>query len=121
LLARVHAAMRRVELDQWRTPQSVFRAGDLQIDLGKRQARVGDRQVRLTPTEYRLLCELVRQPGQVLGPAYLLERVWGPGYEGDDHLVWLAIHRLRRKIELDPDHPKYIQTNPGMGYSFAVP
>ncbi len=121
LVARVRAALRRVELDEWRAPPSVLHAGDLQIDLQQRQVSVGTRLVRLTPIEYRLLSELVKRPGQVLLPAYLLEQVWGPGYDGDDHLVWLAIHRLRRKIEPDPDHPQYIQTNPGMGYSFVSP
>ena len=75
-------------------------------------------EVELTPTEYRLLCELVKQPGRVLVSDYLTERVWGPGYEEGDKLIRQAIHRLRRKIEADPRNPEYIRTRPGLGYVF---
>ncbi len=121
LLARIRAALRRVEMDERDTSQPVFRAGRVAVDFYRRLVRVDDQIVRLTPTEYRLLCEMIKQAGRVLTPAYLLEKVWGKGYEGDDQVVWLAIHRLRRKIEPDPNHPQFIQTNPGMGYLFVQP
>ena len=73
----------------------------------------------LTPIEYRLLCELVKCAGWVLAPDYLLEKVWGLGYEGQNHLVRNNIYRLRRKIESDPRNPQCIQTRPGMGYLFS--
>ena len=76
-------------------------------------------EIKLTPTEYRLLVELIKHAGQVLVLEYLLEKVWGEGYAGEDQLVWQAIHRLRRKIEFDPENPHYIQSRPGLGYVFA--
>ena len=121
LLARVRAALRRIELDNRSMGQPVFRAGNFEVDFNQRLVRIDDRPVRLTPTEYRLLCEMINRAGQVLVPAYLLEKVWGEGYEVDEHLVYLAIHRLRRKIERDPDSPQLIQNRPGMGYLFVAP
>ena len=73
------------------------------------------------PTEYRLLAELTKQPGRILVPDYLLEKVWGYGEQGSERLLRQAVHRLRRKIEADPHHPTYIQTRAGMGYEFCTP
>ena len=75
--------------------------------------------MNLTSTEYRLLRELVKGAGRILTPGYLLEEVWGLGYEGDTHLVWQAVHRLRQKLEPDPKNPQYILTRPGLGYLLA--
>jgi len=121
LLARVRAVLRRVELSEQQHPSSTFQAGDLLVDLAQQRVFVRSQEVNLTPTEYRLLCELVRQAGRVLVPEYLLEKVWGMGYEGENRLLWQAVHRLRRKIERDPRNPQHIQTRPGIGYVFAFP
>ena len=121
LLARVRAVLRRVELSERQDPSSTFQAGDLLVDLAQQRVFVRSQEVNLTPTEYRLLCELVRQAGRVLVPEYLLEKVWGMGYEGENRLLWQAVHRLRRKIERDPRNPQHIQTRPGIGYVFALP
>ena len=121
LLARVRAVLRRVELSERQDPSSTFQAGDLLVDLAQQRVFVRSQEVNLTPTEYRLLCELVRQAGRVLVPEYLLEKVWGMGYEGENRLLWQAVHRLRRKIERDPRNPQHIQTRPGIGYVFAFP
>jgi len=121
LLARVRAALRRVELSERQDPHPTFQAGDLLIDFARQQVFARGQEVNLTPTEYRLLCELVKQAGRVLVPEYLLEKVWGMGYEGENRLLWQAVHRLRRKIEHDPRNPQYIQTRPGIGYVFAPP
>jgi DNA-binding response OmpR family regulator len=121
LLARVRAVLRRVELSERQDPSSTFQAGDLSVDLAQQRVFVRSQEVNLTPTEYRLLCELVRQAGRVLVPEYLLEKVWGMGYEGENRLLWQAVHRLRRKIERDPRNPQHIQTRPGIGYVFALP
>jgi two-component system KDP operon response regulator KdpE len=119
LLARVRAVLRRVELvGQQETPLT-FQTGDLMVDFSQQRVFIGDQEVDLTPTEYRLLYELVKQPGRVLVPEYLLEEVWGIGYEGENRLLWQAIHRLRQKIERDPRNPEYIQTKPGLGYVFS--
>ena len=121
LLARVRAALRRVQMDEQFTAQTVFRAGNLEVDFNQHRVRLSEQDVRLTPTEYRLLCELINHAGKLLVPEYLLERVWGEGSEGDRQLVWQAIHRLRRKIERDPDNPQFIQNCPGEGYIFVLP
>lgn len=121
LLARVRAVLRRVELSERQDPHPTFQAGDLLVDFARQRVFACGQEVNLTPTEYRLLCELVRQAGRVLVPEYLLEKVWGMGYEGENRLLWQAVHRLRRKIELDPRNPQYIQTRPGIGYVFVFP
>lgn len=121
LLARVRAALRRVEDAPRPSAESVFHAGDLTVDLARQRVFVREQEVRLTPTEYRLLSELVKHAGQVVIPDYLLERVWGVGYEGEEQLLRQAIHRLRRKIERAPDAPPYIETRPGIGYIFVLP
>ena len=97
----------------------MFQAGDLLVDFVRQCVFVRGEEVNLTPTEYRLLCELVKQPGRVLVPDYLLEKVWGRGYEGENHLLRDSIYRLRRKIEPNPRDPQYIQTRPGLGYVFS--
>ena len=121
LLARVRAALRRVELSERKEPRPTFQAGDLLVDFARQRVFVRDQEVNLTPIEYRLLYELVRQAGRVLVPGYLLEKVWGMGYEGENRLLWQAVHRLRQKIERDPRDLLYIQTRPGIGYVFALP
>jgi DNA-binding response OmpR family regulator len=119
LLARVRAVLRRVELSERQVSSPTYQAGDLAVDFTQQRVFACDQEVKLTPTEYRLLCELIKQPGRVLVPEYLLEKVWGLGYEGENRLLWQAIHRLRHKIEHDPKNPKYIHTRPGLGYVFS--
>ena len=121
LLARVRSALRRVELSGQDDPQPVFRAGDLEVDFVQQQVLLEGDEVHLTPIEYRLLCELVRYPGRVLVSDYLLERVWGLGYEGENRLLRQAIHRLRRKIEPPESDQQLIQNRPAMGYVFVLP
>jgi len=121
LWARVRAVLRRVELSEWQKPHPTLQAGDLLVDFARQRVFACGQEANLTPTEYRLLCELVRQAGRVLVPEYLLEKVWGMGYEGENRLLWQAVHRLRRKIERDPQNPQYIQTRSGIGYVFALP
>jgi DNA-binding response OmpR family regulator len=121
LLARVRAALRRVGFSEGLPSASSFQAGVVRVDFAQQRVFISGQEVELTPTEYRLLCELVKQPGRLLVPDHLLEKVWGPGYEGGDKLVRQAIHRLRCKMERDPRHPEYIQTRPGLGYVFVPP
>jgi two-component system KDP operon response regulator KdpE len=120
LLARVRAALRRAQAAGRPYPQPAFQAGDLRVDFVQGRVFIRDQEVHLTATEYRLLCELVQTAGRVLTPTHLLSAVWGPGYEGEDHLVWQAIHRLRQKIERDPKEPQLVQTRPGLGYVFVI-
>ncbi len=121
LLARVRAALRRVALSEQGEAHSIFQTGDLLVDFARQRVSVQGQEVNLTPTEHRLLQELIKQAGRVLVPEYLLERVWGIGYEGENRLLWQAMHRLRQKIERDPRNPQYIQTRPGIGYVFVLP
>jgi two-component system KDP operon response regulator KdpE len=121
LMARVRSALRRTELAPGPPSPALFEAGSLRVDLAQQRVYLQDQEVLLTPTEYHLLRELVQNEGRILVSDLLLERVWGPGCEGDHHLVRQAIHRLRQKIEPDPQHPQYIQTRTGIGYVFVVP
>jgi DNA-binding response OmpR family regulator len=121
LLARVRAALRRVGLLEPKEPRPIFEAGELWVSFDRQQVSVGDQEVHLTAKEYRLLCELIENAGWVLSPDYLLEKVWGVGYEGKNLLLRQVIHRLRRKIERDPRNPRYIQTRPESGYVFIPP
>jgi two-component system KDP operon response regulator KdpE len=120
LLARVRAALRRTAFSERAQAGAVFEAGEVVVDFARQCVSVRGEEVSLTPTEYHLLCELARNAGRVVVPDLLLARVWGPGAEGDTHLVWQAIHRLRQKIERDPRNPEIIETRPGMGYVFVV-
>ena len=115
LVARVRAALRRTSAD--RTGERIT-AGDLEIDPGGFRARKGRRELDLTATDFRLLLELARRPGQVFTRELLLERVWNYEYLGDSRLVDVAVQRLRAKIEDDPRHPKLIVTVRGVGYRF---
>jgi two-component system KDP operon response regulator KdpE len=121
LLARVRAALRRVEFSEQKEPRPPFQAGDLLVDFERQRVYAGDQEVHLTPKEYRLLCELVEHAGRVLVPEYLLEEVWGMGHEEETLLLRQIVHRLRRKIERDPRNPRYIQTRIGIGYVFVPP
>jgi two-component system KDP operon response regulator KdpE len=120
LLARIQAVLRRVALAEQQDDIPALEIGDLLIDFVRQQVFVREQEVSLTPTEYRLLCELLRQPGRVLVPDYLLEKVWGMGYEGENNLLRQVVYRLRQKIERDPKNPQYIQTKRGVGYTFAL-
>lgn len=119
LLAWVQAVLRRVELSKRQEPGPTFEINGLLIDFARQRVFVAGQEIDLTPTEYRLLCELAQQAGRVLVLDYLLENVWGIGYEGENQLVRKVIYRLRQKIESDPGKPRYILTRPGVGYFFS--
>src|SRR5260370_41259577 len=100
-----------------------FRLGDLVVDLAaKRVSRDPDSasgaDIRLTPTEWHLLEVLLRHPGKLLGQQYLLKEVWGPGYADAAGNLRLYMAQLRRKLEPDPARPRWLLTEPGMGYRF---
>jgi two-component system KDP operon response regulator KdpE len=118
LMARVRAALRRSMLAEQGGHGSIYENGELRIDFERERVWVGEREVSLTPLEYRLLYELVQQAGRILVPEYLLEHVWGEAYVGDNALLRQVIYRLRHKIERDPSDPQYIQTRLGSGYVF---
>ncbi|MBM3695385.1 MAG: response regulator transcription factor [Actinobacteria bacterium] len=116
LVARVRAALRRAT----RTSASeVVTLGPLRIDPAAHTVAGPAGEIALTPTEFRLLVELARRPGQVFTREMLLERVWGYGYLGDSRLVDVAVQRLRAKVESDPSQPSLIRTVRGVGYRAA--
>ena len=115
LLARVRVALRHAARSPTGT-DAVFRSGELTIDLVKRRVSIGGAEVHLTPTEYGLLTALAASPGAVLTDRALLRRVWGAEYGSENHYVHVYMARLRKKLEPDPSRPRYIRTEPGVGY-----
>jgi DNA-binding response OmpR family regulator len=117
LLARVRAVLRRAGVER---PEPLA-VGDLVVDLERRTVAVGDREaVRLTPKELRLLQFLVARAGDVVPTDRLLVHVWGGRGEGDRQLLKQLVHRLRQKIEPDPQAPRYVRTESGEGYRFVA-
>jgi two-component system response regulator MtrA len=113
LVARIRAALRRAQHIE---PAETVTLGPLHIDVLGHRVTMNDAEIGLTPTEFRLLLELARRPGQVFTREILLERVWGYPYLGDSRLVDVAIQRLRAKIVTDADSPELIETVRGVGY-----
>lgn len=118
LLARLRALVRRSAGETPETP--VFAAGDLRVDFVRRQVTVGENEVHLTPIEYDLLRQLALNADRVLTHRQLLTRVWGPEYEDDTHTLRVHIANLRSKIEADPARPRYVHTEPRVGYRFRT-
>jgi two-component system KDP operon response regulator KdpE len=119
LLARIRVALRHVARPATGA-DAVFTAGQLRVDLGRRDVRVGSRPVRLTPTEYDVLKALIGNPDRVLTFSMLLRQVWGPGYSTEGHYLHVYIARLRKKLEDDPQAPRWIISEPGVGYRFRA-
>jgi two-component system KDP operon response regulator KdpE len=115
LLARLRAAVRR------RTPAAeaaVVATPDFTVDLAAARVSRDGSEVHLTPTEWALLEQLVRNPGRLLTQRFLLQQVWGPQYERETNYLRVYLAQLRRKLEPDPSRPRYFITEPGMGYRF---
>jgi two-component system KDP operon response regulator KdpE len=119
LLARIRVALRRGSAD--RAQASVIKTGDLRIDLERRDVQLHGEPVHLTPTEYSLLKYLATNGGRVLTHPMILGAVWGPEYTSDVQLLRTFINQLRAKFGEDRDTPRYIYTDPGVGYRFAEP
>jgi DNA-binding response OmpR family regulator len=120
LQARLRALARRAEVTT-ATAEEQFTCGDLTIDFATREVRVADQVVQLTPTEYRLLEELVRHAGTALPNDILLERVWGPEWIGDPGYIKVFVRRLRKKLGDDVKNPRYVETVRGVGYRLPSP
>ncbi|MFP4600181.1 MAG: response regulator [Persicimonas sp.] len=116
LLARIRVGLRHAEQVAPDDENSVFTTADLRVDRVARRVFVGDKEVDLTPTEYRLLLTLIKHVGRVLTHRQILEEVWGPDCVGRDHYVRVYMAHLRRKLEDDPSQPHYIITETGVGY-----
>lgn len=116
LLARLRVAQRHA---QPAADLAVFRSGGLQVDLTARVVTVQGREVKLTATEYALLCLFVRYAGKVLTHRQILREVWGPAYVEQTHYLRVYLAHLREKLEADPAQPKLFLTEPGVGYRLA--
>ncbi len=120
LVARVRAVLRRVGGEREQSTPPIV-AGDVQIDLERRQVTVGAQTVDLTPTEFDLLAVMARHPGRVFTRLELLDRVQGYAFEGYERTVDAHVKNLRQKIEPDPKQPRYLLTVYGVGYRFREP
>jgi DNA-binding response OmpR family regulator len=123
LIARVRAVLRRTQFspqEQAYAVRSVTTIGALTIDYSQRLVTIDGQEIVLTPTEYRVLAYLLQNAGRVITHDLLLEHVWGEEYIGESHMLQVNVNRLRRKIEPDPLHPRYLLTKVGIGYQFTT-
>jgi two-component system KDP operon response regulator KdpE len=116
-LARVRVMLRRTRFPE-EMPQPPLRSGDMTIDFEQRRVTLAGKEVKLTATEYRILCVLARNAGRVYTQDDLLSKVWGWEYRGDRHILQVAISRLRKKIKDNARSPRYILTRVDIGYCF---
>ncbi|MBM2827005.1 MAG: OmpR family two-component response regulator [Dehalococcoidia bacterium] len=121
LLARVEAVLRRTQLQESANTPGVLEIGDLHIDFPRHQVSVAEQEVKLTPTEYRVLQCLALNADKVVVQSEILRRVWGPEYLEEYEGLRVYIRRLRQKLEKDPDQPTLIRTVPGVGYILRSP
>lgn len=119
LLARTRTVLRRVEaIGTATTAKSSLSSGELEVNFNQRRVTVSGNEIKLTPTEFRLLEELMVNADKVLTHSHLLNRVWGPEYQREKEYLHTFIRRLRAKIEPEPTNPTYILTVPAVGYKF---
>jgi two-component system, OmpR family, KDP operon response regulator KdpE len=119
LLARIRSALRRTQSAEAQET-GVLRAGDLTVDYDRRRLLRGATEIRLTPKEFELLSLLVRNRDRVLTHRALLKAVWGPNAVEQPEHLWTLVAQLRKKIEPDPAHPKYLVSEPWVGYRFVT-
>ncbi|MFG2324547.1 response regulator [Streptomyces sp. NPDC048568] len=117
LLARLRAAVRRTETDPV-AETTLVTTDDFTVDLTAKKVRRSGRDVRLTPTEWHLLEILVTHPGRLISQKHLLREVWGEAHGNKTNYLRVYMAQLRRKLETDPSHPRYLVTEAGMGYRF---
>jgi DNA-binding response OmpR family regulator len=121
LMARVKAVLRRLEMPPPTSRAPSFRSGELEVDFARQEARLGGERLALTPTEYKLLHHLVRNAGHVLTHGTLLAKVWGREYVDEVDYLRVYVRRLRDKLGDDPEQPRFIRTERGLGYRFIDP
>ncbi len=121
LLARVRAVLRRTQSEVISVPEVSKQFGDLEIDLAGHVVRLRGSEVRLSPTEFAFLKQLVTNVNKVVTHRTLLQSIWGPEYSGEAEYLRVYINRLRHKLEADPANPRYLLTEPGVGYRFVAP
>lgn len=116
LLARIRVALRHKSVRQAGQEESTFLLDNLRVDLAKRQVFLDDREVHLTPIEYRLLAVLIRYAGKVVIHSQLLKEVWGPSYMNQTQYLRVYMAQLRHKLEKEPARPRFLMNEPGVGY-----
>lgn len=116
LLARMRVALRHAIQAAQGTDDPIFITGDLRVDRSHRQVFIDQEQIHLTPIEYKLLLILVQHAGKVITRKQLLHDVWGPSYVDEMHYLRVYMGQLRHKLEADPTRPRYLITEPGVGY-----
>jgi len=116
LLARIRVALRHRAAANPQSGDPIFETDGLRVDLSRREVLVDGAAVHLTPNEFKLLSVLVRNQGRVLTHRQLLKEVWGPGSTEENHYLRVYMNQLRQKIEADASRPKYLLTEPGVGY-----
>jgi two-component system KDP operon response regulator KdpE len=119
LLARIRVALRRVK-DEGQGETGQFRAGDITIDYDRRRVLRADAEIRLTPKEFDLLSLLARNYDRVLTHRTILKAIWGPNAVEQPEHLWTLVAQLRKKIELDPAAPRYLLSEPWVGYRFST-
>ena len=120
LMARVKAVLRRLSMPTPTSRAPSFQAGDLEVDFAAHEARLHGERLDLTPTEYKLLYHLVRNAGHVLQHETLLAKVWGREYVDEVDYLRVYVRRLRDKLGDNPEQPRYIRTERGLGYRFIA-
>jgi two-component system KDP operon response regulator KdpE len=116
LLARMRVALRHATRTSQESGEPLFHIDALRVDLARRQVYLAEQQVHLTPIEYKLLTTLIRYAGKVVTHRQLLQEVWGPGHTEETHYLRVYMGQLRHKLEADPARPRYLLTEPGVGY-----
>jgi two-component system KDP operon response regulator KdpE len=119
LVARIRVALRHAAAIP-SGAEPVYRSGELVIDVGRRRVTLGGEEIHLTPTEYAVLTYLAANAGRVVTHSMVLRAVWGPEYGGENQLLRYTVLQLRRKLRDDPVHPRYLFTDPGIGYRFRL-
>ncbi len=116
LLARLRVALRHSSKNGSEQVAPLFVSGKLSVDLARRQVSLNKQEIHLTPIEYKLLATLIKHAGKVVTHNQLLREVWGPGYAEETHYLRVYMGQLRHKLETEPARPRYILTEPGVGY-----
>ncbi len=116
LSARLRVALRHAARAASPGDEPAFAVGELKVDLARRQVFLAGQEVHLTPIQYRILALLVRYAGRVVTQRQLLEEIWGPEFVGETHYLRVFMRQLRNKLEAVPGRPRYLRTEPGVGY-----
>jgi two-component system KDP operon response regulator KdpE len=120
LLARLRVSLRRSPQSLGQQLPSIFRTGNIEVNLKKRRVLVGGNEIHLTPIEYKILEILIRHADHVVTHSQLLKEAWGPNHEEQIHYLRLFVFQLRRKLETDSARPRHLLTEPGIGYRLAT-